>query len=423
MSCALLARVARLRQKEAMRLKPDTLAMTVVLGLLTALGPLSTDMYLPSLPDMAARLDASLPQIQLTLSMFLVGFAVCQIIYGPMSDRLGRMPVLVGSLLLFSLASAGCAFAGEVEMLIAARTIQALGAGGGVVVARAIVRDLYEGDRAGQELALMGTVLGIVPLFAPLLGAVLHDAFGWRSTFVVMALMGLTGALVVRVCMIETLKPEYIRPATAASIAADFGALLRHPVYLVYLAFACCAYGGLFSFLSASSFVLQNVYGLSELQFGFAFACPVSGYMAGTLAGRRMTRTSGIGLSIAVGTAALAAGGLLCLALTETAAPGVGVWRVLAPASIYFLGVGIVLPQALAGALSPFPDRAGTASSLLGFMQMSVSAAIGILVAANLGEDAHALAFALAAMGTLALLAAVSSRRLRGDSRRAGTPA
>ncbi|MEZ5878917.1 MAG: multidrug effflux MFS transporter [Tepidamorphaceae bacterium] len=387
--------------------------MTATLGLLTALGPLSTDMYLPSLPYIAELFDASVAKTQLTLSVFLVGFALSQIVFGPVSDRLGRRSVLVVALGLFALASLVCAFAGRIETLIGARFLQALGAAGGVVIARTIVRDLYTASRAGQELALMGTIMGVVPLLAPGLGAVLHELFGWRANFVVAALMGLAGALWIRASLPETLKPEYVRPSTAGSILRDFGALIAHPVYRVYLVFACCAYSGLFSFISVSSYILQDIYGLTELQFGLAFACAVAGFMLGTLAGRRLTGKLGIDAAIGTGTLVLAGGGLLCLLLTETAAPGSGLWRVLLPAAVYFLGVGIVLPQSMAGAMTPFPDRAGAASSLLGFMQMSFAAIVGIVVAANLGGTARSLAVALAVMGCTALAAHLLTRGLR----------
>ena len=396
-----------------MQLKPDTLAMTVLLALMTALGPLSTDMYLPSLPDMVVLLGASVSRIQLTLSLCLVGFALGQILYGPLSDRYGRRPVLLASLVVFTLASAACAASTSVELLIAARFAQALGAAGGVVIARAIVRDLYAASRAGQELALMGTIMGVVPLMAPSLGAVLHEAFGWRSNFAVMVVMGIAAVAFIRGALPETLKPEHVRPATAGSIGRDFLALLSHPAYRVYLVFACCAYGGLFSFLSASSFVLQEVYGLSPRGFGIAFAGTVFGYIIGTIVGRRMTRARGIDATIAAGVAVLALAGWSAIVLTETVAPGAGVWRILLPATAYFLGVGLVLPQSMAGALTPFPERAGTASSLLGFTQMSFAAILGIIVAAWLGDSARSLAIALAAMGSAAVIAHVATRSLR----------
>ncbi len=162
-------------------LKPDTLALTVVLALLTALGPLSTDMYLPSLPAIAAGLNATTGQTQLTLSAFLLGFAAGQFFYGPISDRVGRKPVLLFGLGLFTLASLVCALSPNIETLIGARFLQALGASGPIVLGRAIVRDFYEGPRAGRELSRMGTIMGVVPALAPILGGIIERFFGWQA--------------------------------------------------------------------------------------------------------------------------------------------------------------------------------------------------------------------------------------------------
>ena len=161
-------------------LRPDTFALTALLALITALGPVSTDMYLPSLPDIGRLLSASAAEVQLTLSAYLIGFAVGQIAYGPFSDRHGRKPVLLAALTLFSLGNVACTFAPSIEMLIAARTLQALGGSGAIVVARAIVRDLYAGARAGRELSLMGAIMALAPVGAPMIGGVLQSAFGWR---------------------------------------------------------------------------------------------------------------------------------------------------------------------------------------------------------------------------------------------------
>src|SRR3712207_1478784 len=186
-------------------LKPETLAMTVVLALLTALGPLSTDMYLPSLPAIAADLGATTAGTQLTLSAFLLGFAVGQFVYGPVSDRVGRRPVLLFGLGLFALASLACTAAPSIEALVAARFVQALGASGPIVLGRAIVRDLYEGPRAGRELSRMSTIMGLVPAVAPVLGGLLHEALGWRSNFAACILFGVVLAAVVIARLPETI--------------------------------------------------------------------------------------------------------------------------------------------------------------------------------------------------------------------------
>jgi len=186
-------------------LRPDTFALTALLAALTAIGPLSTDMYLPSMPDIARQLGASTAQVQLTISSYLIGFAVGQIVYGPVSDRHGRKPVLLAAVALYCAASLACALATSIEMLIAARFAQALGGSGGIVLARAIVRDLYSGARAGRELSVMGAVMALAPVLAPVAGGVLQTGFGWRSVFFALVGGGLIGAALVWPLLPETL--------------------------------------------------------------------------------------------------------------------------------------------------------------------------------------------------------------------------
>jgi MFS transporter, DHA1 family, multidrug resistance protein len=250
-----------------MRLKPDTLGMTVMLALLAALGPLSTDMYLPSLPAIARDLDATTAQTQLTLSAFLLGFALGQLVYGPASDRVGRRPVLLVGLAIFLAASAACAAATSIELLTAARFVQAVGAAGPIVLARAMVRDLYEGPRAGRELSRMAAIMGLVPALAPILGGILQGLFGWRANFAATVLFGFGLGAAAVVAIPETIPARMPGPLSFSAMLKSFATLLRHPTYRVYVGLAALAYGGLFAFISGSSFVLQGIYGLSELAF------------------------------------------------------------------------------------------------------------------------------------------------------------
>jgi DHA1 family bicyclomycin/chloramphenicol resistance-like MFS transporter len=203
--------------------------MTIVLALLTSLGPLSTDLYLPSLPFIAVDLAGSISRTQLTLSAFLFGFAAGQFFYGSLSDIRGRKPVLAGGLALFVLASLGCAAAPNIETLIACRFLQALGGSGPVVLARAMVRDLYEGRRAAQELSRMASIMGVVPAVAPVLGGFLQDAFGWRSAF--FACFGF-GALLTAAALAglpETIRVRSQERFSLVTIVRGFGHLLRLP--------------------------------------------------------------------------------------------------------------------------------------------------------------------------------------------------
>ncbi len=275
-------------------LRPGTFALTALLAGLSAVGPLTTDMYLPSLPDIARHLDASTAQVQLTISAYLIGFAVGQIGYGPISDRHGRKPVLLGAIALYCAASLACALAPSIELLIAARFAQALGGSGGIVLARAMVRDLYSGSRAGRELSVIGAVMALAPVLAPVVGGLLQTGFGWRSVFFALAAAGAAGAGVVWLLLPETLAQRAAEPVSVSSMAKSYGIVARNPAYLAYLGLAATSYAGLFAWISGASFVLQGLYGLSPFAFGFAFAFGSVGYMTGSTLSARLTHRFGL---------------------------------------------------------------------------------------------------------------------------------
>lgn len=398
-----------------MRLRPDTLALTTVLALLTAVGPLAIDMYLPSLPHLTAALGATPPEGQLTLSAFLVGFAAGQVVYGPLSDARGRKPVLLASLGVFTFGSALCAVAPTIETLIVARFVQALGGAGPVVLARSIVRDLYSGPRAARELARMATILGLIPAVAPLLGGLLENIFNWRATFVVLTLLIGIETLIVALALPETIRVKAAGAVSPRSVLASYRVLLGHKGFVAYLSLTTIVFAGLFAYISTSSFILQSIYGLSAIAYGAAFAIGVIGFVGGTLAAGPLVKRYGLDGAIGVGAAAVAFGGALMLALV-----GLGPKTpasVVAPMMIYLFGVGLVMPQSMASALQPFPERAGAASSLVGFAQMAFGALVGIGLGRTLGaEGLMALPVAVAFFGcaTLALFLATRKARRRG---------
>lgn len=389
-----------------MTLKPGSAALTVVLALMTAMGPLSTDMYLPSLPAIASAFATDAGEVQLTLSLFLIGFAVGQIVYGPLADRYGRKPVLVAGLGLFVAASFACMAAVSIAALIAARFVQAVGACAAIVMARAIVRDLHAAEDAARILSLMGALMGLVPMIAPVIGGFLEQAFGWRASFAVAAVLGLWLAGMVALRLPETLDPTRRAAWSAGGMAADFRRLSAHPGFRRYAGAVCLGYGGLFSFISGSSFVLQGHYGLDEVDYGLSFAIAVVGYIAGTLIGARITRRIGIPMIVAIGTGAMAAGGAAMALLVLIEPPHV--LHILGPMILYMAGVGLTLPPSTAGAITPFPERAGTASSLLGFSQMTFAAVIGVGVGHLVEHVPEALAWTIAAMGVANLALTLS---------------
>ncbi len=392
-------------------LRPNTFALTALLAALTAIGPLSTDMYLPSLPDIARALAAPTAQVQLTLSAYLIGFAVGQIVYGPIADRHGRKPVLLAALGLYTAATVICALSTSIEMLIGARALQALGGSGCIMVARAIVRDLYSGNRAGRELSVMGSVMALAPVIAPLAGGVLQTAFGWRSVFIALIVVGTAGVAVIWLLLPETLKQRANEPVSPASMLRSYGIVARNPAFLAYMGIATGSYAGLFAWISGASFVLQNLYGLTPLNFGIAFSLSTVGYLIGTNAAARLVMRLGLDRTIGFGCCALAAGGLgmsAAIAIGLTSA-----FALVVPMAVYLAGLGMVLPQSIAGGMTPFPERAGAASALFGFVQQSIAAICGATVGVLLGHNAWPVAGAIAFMGVATLLLWIVTRGIR----------
>jgi DHA1 family bicyclomycin/chloramphenicol resistance-like MFS transporter len=392
-------------------LRPGTFALTALLAGLSAVGPLTTDMYLPSLPEIARLLHASTAEVQLTISSYLIGFAVGQIVYGPMSDRHGRKPVLLGAVALYGAASLACTLSTSIEMLIAARFAQALGGSGGIVLARAMVRDLYSGSRAGRELSVIGAVMALAPVLAPIAGAALQTGFGWRSVFLALVAVGAVGAAVIVLLLPETLGARATEPISPASIAGSYRIVARNGAYLAYMGFATLSYAGLFAWISAASFVLQDIYGLSPIVFGLVFAVGSVGYGIGSTLSARLTRNFGIDGILGIGSGTVAAGGLVMVAALALGFSSAA--ALVLSMAIYMAGLGMVLPQSIAGALTPFPERAGAASSLLGFIQQSVAALSGAIVGALLGHSAWPLASAVAVTGCATLLLWLATHGVR----------
>ena len=382
-------------------LKPETLALTILLALITAVGPLATDMYLPVLPTIRQALGATTAQTQATLSGFLVGYALAQLFYGPVSDRHGRKPAMLFGLALFALGSLFCALAPSIEMLIIARVAQALGGAGSVVLARAMVRDSYAGARAGRELARIGTIMALVPAVAPILGAVIAGMFGWRSVFYFMAALGPVMMLVVHRRLPETLVAPLTTRFSPLQMFRDFGGILKSADFRYYALLGSLSFAGFFCFLSAGSFVLQGHFGLTERMFAAAFVVPVIGYMAGATIAQRKVMSWGIDRMLRAGILICAPSVLLMLVGVSLGIGGP--FAVLVPMGLYQIGFGMILSQSNAGALMPFGDRAGSASSLFSVTQMGISAIAGVLVGAMVDKTHLALPLGMTACAGLML--------------------
>lgn len=350
----------------------------VLLTALVAFGPLSTDLYLPSLPTLVAVFGSDPATVQLTLSVFLVGFAVSQLVYGPLSDRFGRRPVLLAGILLYLAASLACMVATSIEQLIAARFLQAVGACCGPVLGRAVVRDLYGRERAARILAYMAMAMALAPALGPVLGGYLTVGLGWRANFAVLAIFGALVLLGVWRLLAETNRqrdPEALNPRR---LVANYLHLVGCRRYLGYVLCVSFAYSGIFAFISGSSFVLIGMLGLSPEHYGMAFGVAVVGYMVGSFGSGRLTLRLGIDRMIGIGTALCSLAGLAGLALALAGV--VHLAAILAPMFLFLVGAAFILPNAMAGAVGPFPTMAGLASALLGFVQMGLAAVVGVLV-------------------------------------------
>lgn len=390
----------------ATRRRAEGLGVAILLTALVALGPLSTDLYLPSLPALRQEFAVDAAAIQLTLSVFLAGFALSQLVYGPLSDRFGRRPALLGGLLIYITATLVCALAPTVEILIGARFLQALGACAGPVVARAIVRDVYGQARAATVLSYMAMAMALAPAMGPILGGVVEAAVGWQANFSLLAIYAVTGSLGVALVLPETNAFRGEAAISLTRISGNYGLLLRERRFLGYVLVVAGAYSGIFAFISGSSFVLMENLGQSPARYGFSFASVVAGYMLGTLISGRLTERLGLESMLRLGSLLGLAGAGLGLGLAMAGL--LSLWSVLGPMALFMVGAGLMLPNGMAGAVGPFPRMAGAASALLGFAQMSLAALVGIAV----GEATDGSAVPLMAALTGAALLAFAAERL-----------
>jgi DHA1 family bicyclomycin/chloramphenicol resistance-like MFS transporter len=394
-----------------MRLKPGSRGLTILLAMMTGLGPLSTDIYLASMPFIGAALNASASAVQLTMSAYVIGFAFGQIIYGPLSDKYGRRPVLLTGFAIYLAATFACIFASTIETLITARIIQSLGAAGPIILARAIVRDLYEGAQAGRQLALMSTIVGFTPIGAPVLGGVLQAFFDWHASFVAMLMVAGILAFVVLLLLPETNHNRQEGPLSPRSILTSFGEVAKNHAFRTYAGMQALSYCGLFAFLSGSSYVLQKVYGFDSISFGLMFACCSVCYVSGAYIGARMVARRGLDGMIARGVAIMGFGGMVQLA-SVVVFPNAPLAFII-PEMIYFFGLAFIMPNTVAAAMSPFPERAGAASSLMGFVQMSAAALVAWAMALFLSTSAIPVAIVMAISGASAFALFHLTKHLR----------
>ncbi len=382
-------------------------ALLGVLGALTAFGPLSIDMYLPALPTIQRELATTAAATQRTLSAFFVGLALSQLVYGPLADRIGRRKPLFVGLGLYTLASVGAAFAPTVEALTLMRFVQAVGSAAGVVVTRAVIRDLYSGRAAASALSLLMLIMGAAPILAPLLGGGVLAVAGWRAIFAVLAGCGALTLLAV-----ATILPETGRPSRSGAVARAYLELIRDRRFVGYTLAGGFGSAGMFAYIAGSPFVLIEMHRVSPGAFGWFFGVNALGLIAMSQLNRRLL-------------VARSSEGLLAFATAWTAIAGIATFFVarsgfgglpgIAVALFAFVSsLGLSGPNATALAMEGQPARAGAASALLGTLQFSLAAGASFLVGVLGERSATPMGVVMMVCGVLAFV--VQARTTRAAS-------
>ncbi|WP_407940262.1 multidrug effflux MFS transporter [Microlunatus sagamiharensis] len=357
--------------------------MVVVLGMLSMFGPISLDLYLPALPALATDLRSSTSAAQLSITACLLGLAVGQLVAGPLSDQFGRRKPLVVGLAVYLLASAACAFAPTIEALVALRLVQGLAGAAGIVIARAVARDLYSGRRLVIIFSRLILVNGLAPILAPVIGGQLALVVSWRGIFLVLAAFGVVLLAAGVFGVPESLPPERRRAGGVGDTLRSFGTLLKDRLFVAVVLAAGFAGASMFAYIAGATFVLQRLFGLSAQQFSFAFGANALGIMVFGQVGARLAhrwsphRVMALGLLLnLLGSAGLAV----------TVLVGLGLPFLLGSLFVMVSALGLVFPTSTALALADYPDRAGAASSLLGLGQYVMGAVVAPLVGLA-GED------------------------------------
>ena len=390
--------------------QPEKRSIAFLLAALSALGPFSIDTYLPSFHEIAEKLGATQLQVQQTLAAYLVAFAVMTLWHGAISDRFGRRRVILIALACFGLASAGCAVASSIEQLWFWRAMQGVTAGAGMVVSRAIVRDLYDGADAQRLMAQITMMFALAPAIAPVIGGWLQTFFGWRSVFAFLVLSTAALWLACWKLLPETLSPEKRQSLKPAYLGRTYWKVMSSPPFL----FACAAislnFGGFFVYvLSAPVFLMQHL-GVHETGFLWLFGPAMAGMIGGSWLSGRLAGKISFSRTIALGYLLMAIAAIANLGLNLALPPALP-WSVM-PVFVYTLGMSLTMPCLSILALDPFPAQRGLAASCQSFFQSSFNTVIAALIAPALWGSTLSLAWGMAGMMAIGGIAALAHQKL-----------
>lgn len=399
-----------------MKTQKNRFSLILLLGLLSALGPFSIDMYLPGFPIIAADLQTSVDRVSYSLSSYFVGVCVGQLLWGPLLDRFGRKRPLLFGLIIYIIASLGCAVAGSIEMLIGFRFLQALGGCVGMVAPRAVVRDVFPVSENAKVFSLLLLVIGVSPIIAPTAGSFVVSAFGWHSVFLVLAVLSALLLIAVILFLSESKAPDPSFSLRPKPIVGKFLFVVKDPQFYTYAFTGAVASAGLYAYLSGSPFVFMELFGENEHQYSWIFAIVAAGLIGSSQLNNLMLKKYSSGQIIRTALTVQATVGLL-LAI-GTAADWLNLYTTIFLIFLFLCCQGFSFPNASALSMAPFAKEAGSASALMGAIQMGMGAIASAMVGVFFNSTALPMTGVMAACAVIALLIlAFGQRKIRYNAR------
>lgn len=387
--------------------------VVLLLTLLLGIQPITTDLYLPALPTLQRELSASMSATQLTLSALIICFGLAQLVAGPLSDRFGRRPVLLTGMVFYTLASVASALSPTIEWLVFWRALQGAGMAAAVTCARSIVRDLYAPHDGARIMSKALSGLGLIAMASPLVGGIVVQWLDWHAALLVVAVFGAFTLAIVMWKYDETVPARNPRATRAAALLRNWAAVLGHPTFRAWALLSGFGYGGLFFLLAGSSFVYIGLLGTGKVTYGVIMLSQSFAYFVGTFWCRRLLARHGLRGAVRRGAGFTLAGGL---GIAGLALAGVhSVWAVMVPSWLFCIGHGVHQPCGQAGAVGPFPEKAGTAASLSGFHMMFVAFCVGLFLGQAMNGTVYPMALGVGTMSLLLCATAWTLVQRHGD--------
>lgn len=391
------------------------LTVVLLLTLLLGIQPIATDLYLPALPTLKQSLGASIGAAQATLSVLIICFGTAQLVWGPLADRFGRRPVLLVGMTLYTIASLGGALAGSIDALIVWRGLQGAAMAAAVTCGRSIVRDLYQPHEGARVMSRALGGLGMIAMASPAIGGVVVHLFDWHAALLTVAIFGAMTLAFIAWRYEETVPSRNPDATRLRPLLQNWSQVVAHPGFRAWTLLLGFAYGGLFCLLAGSSFVFIEVLGSSRVEYGLLMVTNSAAYVLGTMLCRRLLARHGLRKAVQLGGALSLTGGLtmagLALGGVHTA------WAILVPQWIFALGHGIHQPCGQAGAVGPFPEKAGTAASLSGFYMMCIAFLVGLGLGRTMNGTVYPMTLAIGGFGVLIALTAWTLVQRHGEPR------